>query len=116
MECSICYEEMRVGSRHTLGCGHMYHKECLATWLRSAHTCPMCRAEIPVGVQTRVAPTMAAVIGRFMRVLREYERATTADERAFKLEQLVTIYRTYRLSYDVRIEDAIREAGVVMPS
>lgn len=120
MECSICYEEMRAGSRHVLGCKHTFHKACLSTWLRTAHTCPMCRAIIPDTVRTRVggddsSSTMSAVIGRFLRVLHEYNHASSADEKAFKLHMLMQMYERYHLAYDERIRVAVSAAGISIP-
>jgi hypothetical protein len=45
-ECCVC---LRTIERHTAAaldpCGHVFHRECIATWLRAGrHTCPLCRA------------------------------------------------------------------------
>ena len=43
MECSICLE----GNPDTklLNCGHMFHKNCIDTWLKIKPVCPLCRME-----------------------------------------------------------------------
>lgn len=45
-QCTICYccfeEGDRVGS---LACDHLFHSECLKTWLRRQNTCPLCKSE-----------------------------------------------------------------------
>jgi len=28
------------------GCGHLYHRNCISTWLRQKNTCPVCRSEL----------------------------------------------------------------------
>ena len=47
-ECCICKEEFAVGGGEVVvkvGCGHVFGKGCLGTWLGGgAKTCPMCRA------------------------------------------------------------------------
>ncbi|KMZ62069.1 E3 ubiquitin-protein ligase synoviolin [Zostera marina] len=40
--CIICREEMTVAKK--LRCGHIFHVQCLRSWLERQHTCPTCRA------------------------------------------------------------------------
>lgn len=41
-ECAICFDKCFV-QRWTTGCNHVYHSECLETWLERHDTCPLCR-------------------------------------------------------------------------
>uniref|UniRef100_A0A6A7G8P2 RING-type E3 ubiquitin transferase n=1 Tax=Hirondellea gigas TaxID=1518452 RepID=A0A6A7G8P2_9CRUS len=43
--CIICFDEMTVGKR--LPCSHIFHFDCLRTWLESKQICPTCRGAIP---------------------------------------------------------------------
>ena len=46
-ECCICFSEFSVGDEVSrLPCGHIFHKECIAKWLRKKCTCPQCRWEL----------------------------------------------------------------------
>lgn len=46
-ECLICLEEQKMGTVAVkLGCGHIYHEECLKLWLKKSCTCPVCRYEL----------------------------------------------------------------------
>ncbi|RLV90133.1 putative ATP-dependent helicase IRC20 [Spathaspora sp. JA1] len=42
--CIICRSIITIGS--LTQCGHKYCKECLEHWLRTSHTCPMCKTMI----------------------------------------------------------------------
>ena len=44
--CIICRDHMDGGKK--LPCGHIFHAQCLRTWLQHQQTCPTCRDEIPV--------------------------------------------------------------------
>jgi E3 ubiquitin-protein ligase synoviolin len=44
--CLICREGMDSGKK--LACGHVFHLNCLRTWLQHQQTCPLCRADIEV--------------------------------------------------------------------
>ncbi|KAM0920352.1 hypothetical protein ACQ4PT_007578 [Festuca glaucescens] len=47
--CVICMEPYEAGGdgRSVLpACGHMFHRGCVAAWLRRNRTCPLCRAAI----------------------------------------------------------------------
>nr|KAJ0187738.1 hypothetical protein LSAT_V11C900473570 [Lactuca sativa] len=48
--CAICKDrvfnnEDKIAKQ--LGCGHMYHGDCIVPWLGSRNTCPVCRYELP---------------------------------------------------------------------
>jgi len=45
--CSICLEQLSVGDFATrLPCGHLFHENCIKSWLRSGNQCPVCRYEL----------------------------------------------------------------------
>lgn len=42
-ECIICLENMIKGERvKILGCGHMYHYDCIMEWFKRKRECPLC--------------------------------------------------------------------------
>lgn len=42
-ECAICLAPfLDLEPVRKLPCRHIFHKECIGTWLRSSHTCPLC--------------------------------------------------------------------------
>ncbi|KAH8064160.1 ubiquitin-protein transferase [Aureococcus anophagefferens] len=46
-ECCVCLDPQRVGDVATkLPCGHLYHSDCVVSWLRRHGTCPNCRYEL----------------------------------------------------------------------
>mmetsp|Transcript_76705 Transcript_76705/g.220166 ORF Transcript_76705/g.220166 Transcript_76705/m.220166 type:complete len:735 (+) Transcript_76705:650-2854(+) len=45
--CAICLTEFKEGDRvKSVPCGHMYHPECIDTWLRNAPKCPLCQQHV----------------------------------------------------------------------
>lgn len=47
-ECTICLEKLNAGeSALRIPCGHLFHEDCVRTWLQSNNQCPMCRYELP---------------------------------------------------------------------
>lgn len=45
--CCICIDNIELGVKTILlPCGHMFHSDCILTWLKKNNTCPMCRFEI----------------------------------------------------------------------
>ena len=46
-ECAICLEEFKLDQRvscsQTMACDHVYHEQCLSTWLMKNDCCPCCR-------------------------------------------------------------------------
>merc|ERR1719230_276311 len=47
--CAVCQDCFVAGDEYKkIGCGHVYHADCLAPWLKEHNTCPTCRHELPV--------------------------------------------------------------------
>lgn len=44
--CPICYTEMTPTSAKFTRCGHLYHIDCLTTWMRRQLFCPICHADL----------------------------------------------------------------------
>ncbi|XP_057426291.1 RING-H2 finger protein ATL32-like [Lotus japonicus] len=44
-KCAICFEDFHVGVR--MPCLHMFHKDCITSWLQKANSCPLCRFQMP---------------------------------------------------------------------
>lgn len=42
--CIICREEMELAKK--LPCGHLFHFQCLRSWLERQQTCPICRRSV----------------------------------------------------------------------
>lgn len=45
-ECCICLQRYGEEQIARTPCGHLMHRDCLAGWLRSARSCPTCRADV----------------------------------------------------------------------
>uniref|UniRef100_A0A0R3RZ72 RING-type domain-containing protein n=1 Tax=Elaeophora elaphi TaxID=1147741 RepID=A0A0R3RZ72_9BILA len=41
--CTICLEKMSVKDIFALHCGHLFHSQCIESWLIERETCPVCR-------------------------------------------------------------------------
>jgi hypothetical protein len=45
IDCAMCLEPC-TGHTVDLSCGHIFHRDCISSWLSDSRTCPTCRAEI----------------------------------------------------------------------
>ena len=44
VQCSICLADMHTGDDVTvLDCAHIFHPQCITSWLRRNNSCPLCR-------------------------------------------------------------------------
>lgn len=43
--CSICLDTKRETLAKT-SCQHIFHMECIRTWMTTKHTCPLCRTQL----------------------------------------------------------------------
>ena len=54
-QCSICFEdEIDNEKMVTLGCKHVYHKQCLEKWCQENTTCPYCRDYITLPLMSKI--------------------------------------------------------------
>jgi len=59
--CVICRDSLFEGSKpKKLACGHIFHIDCLRSWLVMQQSCPTCRAEIPAEVAPAATPRAMA--------------------------------------------------------
>ena len=56
--CVICITPYEAGEACSVlpGCTHMFHKPCVARWLRRKNTCPLCRATVGVPAHPHPPP------------------------------------------------------------
>lgn len=48
MNCVVCLEEVEVGKMGmVMPCEHVFHEDCILTWLKESHLCPLCRYQLP---------------------------------------------------------------------
>ncbi|CAN6337896.1 unnamed protein product [Urochloa humidicola] len=61
-ECAVCIVELRDGepARRVPRCGHQFHADCVATWLRLHATCPLCRASVAAAAAPAAAGAAVA--------------------------------------------------------
>ncbi|XP_031489646.1 E3 ubiquitin-protein ligase CIP8-like [Nymphaea colorata] len=46
--CVVCQDGVSNGdSVAKMPCSHEFHEDCISTWLKRAHSCPLCRLELP---------------------------------------------------------------------
>ncbi|KAK8662041.1 hypothetical protein V6N13_091629 [Hibiscus sabdariffa] len=47
-QCVICLEEILDGVEASqMPCSHVYHQECILSWLEKSNLCPLCRFQMP---------------------------------------------------------------------
>ena len=52
--CAVCLQEFQAEELATrLPCMHLFHEDCVRTWLKKNHTCPTCRKALPQREENR---------------------------------------------------------------
>ncbi|EKX31973.1 HRD1-like protein [Guillardia theta CCMP2712] len=78
--CIICREEMQPPHAKKLPCGHIFHFDCLRSWLEEHSQCPTCRMQVeidnaqPVPAQAEEAAGEREVQNQRQEQVRESER------------------------------------------
>ncbi|GMI88640.1 hypothetical protein HRI_002533300 [Hibiscus trionum] len=56
--CAICLDEFRQEQwcRELVGCGHLFHRKCLDSWLIKVTSCPICRTKVWLENENRCIP------------------------------------------------------------
>lgn len=80
-ECAVCLGEFQEGERVRLlpGCLHVFHAECIDTWLHGCANCPLCRAAI-TATAGKQAPLMMGRPPRREEVVIQVQVAGTGEE------------------------------------
>ncbi|KAM3245303.1 hypothetical protein ACQJBY_056554 [Aegilops geniculata] len=80
-ECAVCLGEFQEGERVRLlpGCLHVFHAECIDTWLQGCANCPLCRAAI-TGTTGKQAPLTMDRPRRGEEVVIQVQVAGTGEE------------------------------------
>jgi superfamily II DNA or RNA helicase len=48
IDCSICLDDVGTRTASNLGCGHLFHTDCITKWKNINNTCPMCKSAIRI--------------------------------------------------------------------
>mmetsp|Transcript_49563 Transcript_49563/g.127959 ORF Transcript_49563/g.127959 Transcript_49563/m.127959 type:complete len:411 (-) Transcript_49563:210-1442(-) len=60
LQCPTCLEDFCKESKiKKTVCGHYFHEECLAPWLRVNRTCPLCRSDLARGLDASAGQSTA---------------------------------------------------------
>jgi hypothetical protein len=69
-ECAICLTEvLPVEVQETTTCNHVFHRPCIARWIRDHNTCPTCRNENPIALPQEAQQQAEAIAAYFMTYL-----------------------------------------------
>lgn len=62
MDCTICFEDLKVGPVIVLPCDHKFHELCVVRWAQYNMSCPNCRAEFLIYVTPQRDPLRIVVL------------------------------------------------------
>ncbi|KAK8568750.1 hypothetical protein V6N13_106640 [Hibiscus sabdariffa] len=69
--CAICLDGFRQGQwcRNLVGCGHLFHRKCLDSWLIKVTSCPICRTKVCLENGDRCIPDSCSTRTDFQGLL-----------------------------------------------
>jgi len=115
-QCCVCQDGLVVGEvASRLPCGHEFHSDCIATWLKVQQTCPVCRTNIipesdePESEQPPEALDEAtAAIVQGVRAILGFTELSASDQQEYSPMQQLTEQLACQLEQDLM---AGREQG-----
>mmetsp|Transcript_16433 Transcript_16433/g.24237 ORF Transcript_16433/g.24237 Transcript_16433/m.24237 type:complete len:442 (+) Transcript_16433:72-1397(+) len=92
-ECCICLEKNNVGDRvKRLPCAHIFHADCIMSWLKKTCTCPVCRYELETDNPHFERSRLERMRGRKARVhTYELDRMSVIELLAFARKNRINI-------------------------
>lgn len=71
--CTICQDDLKEGERVCCikACQHLFHNHCVAPWLKTKGTCPLCRQKVETTAAPRTSEEVEASIRRTQQTLYE---------------------------------------------
>jgi len=115
-QCCICQDHLVVGEvASCLPCGHEFHSDCIATWLKVQQTCPVCRtniipeSDVPESAQPPAALDEAtAAIVEGVRAILGFNELSASDQQEYSPMRQLTQQLACQLEQDLM---AGREQG-----
>jgi len=102
--CCICLEPNNIKDRvKRLPCAHIFHEQCILSWLRNTNTCPVCRYELETEDESYEPVRLERMSNRKPRIHPyELERMSFSELQAFT--------KLYGITISTSSEQAAREA------
>jgi hypothetical protein len=101
ISCSICLNSVEDGERiGALSCNHIFHSDCLKTWLRCRNVCPLCLAPDVAELRPNIRTSSSSVVSTTPTNLSPRSASELVD---WNGSQSVTAFRLQQPSGRVRI-------------
>jgi hypothetical protein len=70
-ECVICYDSLKGHDNIQLKCSHSFHFQCLSTWFKTNKSCPLCRAQSTLNLQSeqQLHPHIDPIILQYLMII-----------------------------------------------
>jgi len=123
-ECSVCLDRPAAGQRCVrLGCAHVFHEQCIATWLAQRSSCPVCRRPVDepdLGDETPLLEELRGAVAAAWEALKRIawsapslDEAVERNERARLMRLGVTELKGLARSRGVDVRGAVEKDDIV---